>query len=214
MKKDLIVLVADKQQKATFDTLLSKRGPSLGIRAISHTVIAHEERDGGVYHQAESFLLPFIPLYHHALIVIDFAFRGAPNNVAELQHSIATRLHRNGWSAANCQVIVIEPELEAWVWATSNVVPQVLGQTWDEIHRLAATRGYWHEGQPKPHEPKALLDALLVPQKRVRDARLFRDLAAQVSLQGCTDAAFNLLCATLTRWFPGLQPQLEEATPT
>ncbi len=174
----------------------------LGIRAINYQVLAHSERDSGVYHQAELFLQPLVPLYDHALVSIDFAFRGAPKEASDLQASIAHRLHRNGWNKGNCQVIVLEPELEAWVWSASNKVPQVLGRTWDEIHSLAAARGYWHEGQPKPHQPKALLDALLVPQKRVRDARLFMDLAAQVSLHGCTDPAFNLLRATLTRWFP------------
>lgn len=202
MKRDLVVLAADKQQKATFDALLSKRCSALGIRTISYQVIAHSNRDSGVYQQAGLFLQPFIPLYQYALVVIDFAFRGAPTSATELQGSIANGLHRNGWNEANSQVIVIEPELEAWVWSRSNKVPQMLGQTWKQIHSLAVARGYWHQDQPKPHEPKALLDALLIPQNRVRDARLFGDLAAQVSLQGCTDAAFNLLRATLTGWFP------------
>ena len=74
-RRDLIVLVADSQQKQTVATLLTRRQPSLGIRQIAIDIDSdirpHPNRDPGVFHGAGSFLSVFAQQYQRALVVID-----------------------------------------------------------------------------------------------------------------------------------------------
>ena len=201
--KDLVALVADVQQEKTLETLLRERRPSLGIREITFDIYRHPRQDPGVFHEAHDFLAPVIDSYSHALVLLDEAWEGAPGGADVLRSELMARLARKGWTPERCQAIVIRPELEAWVWANSAVVPAVLRTTWKDIHALARRRGYWDEGQPKPAEPKALLEDILRQQRRPRSSSLFQALARRVSLARCQDQAFVLLRETLRGWFGG-----------
>lgn len=200
-RKDLVVLVADVQQEKTLETLLRKRQPSLGIRTIVFDIFRHPRQDPGVFHEAAEFLGPYTSSHDHALVLLDAAWEGAPGGAGHLCSELVRRLGAKGWGPERCQVIVIRPELEAWVWADSAMVPAVLRTTWDDIHALARRQGYWDEGRPKPDEPKALLEALLRQQRRPRSSALFQELARRVGLARCQDPAFVLLRETLVSWF-------------
>jgi hypothetical protein len=91
--------------------------------------------------------------------------------------------------------------LEAWVWANSRHVPDVLRTKWDAIHKLGQERDYWPAGTLKPSRPKELLEAILRQQNRPRSLSIFQDLARRVSVRNCQDPAFNLLQQTLASWF-------------
>ena len=98
MNKDLVILVADVQQEKTLETLLHERQPSLEIRTITFDIYRHPRQDAGVYHEAADFLGAYQPSqYHHALVVLDQAWDGAPNDVASLRQEILTRLHQTVW---------------------------------------------------------------------------------------------------------------------
>ena len=199
---DLVVLVADVQQEKTIETLLTVRQSALGIRAVNPDIYRHPRKDPGVYHEAADFLAPYLHSHAYSLVVIDAEWDGAPAGGAEqmrsrLLHQMATK----GWGADRCQIIVLDPELEAWVWSTSNIVPDVLRTTWDEIHALARQMACWNEGQAKPCRPKELLESILRQQKRPRSSALFQELAGKVSLNSCQDTAFSALRDTLKEWF-------------
>ena len=204
MSKDLIVLVADVQQEKTLETLLSVRSKSLGIRPVTFDIFRHPHKDSGVFHSAADFLAAYQPPeYECALVLLDHDWTGAPPATTELQQLLKQRLLTRGWQDTNCQVIVAAPELEAWVWSISPVVAEVLRTSWDDIHVLARRHNYWTAGNAKPDKPKELLEAILKQQKRPRSSAIYQELARRVSLAGCQDAAFQLLCTTLREWFAG-----------
>ncbi len=202
MTKDLVVLVADAQQETTIRALLDHRQGSLSLKAITYDVFRHPGKDYGVFHRPHDVLNACRPpRYQYALAVMDCAWGGSPGNAAHLRRNLLPRLNNLGWQAGQCEVIAIEPELEIWVWSRSPHVPQILRTSWEEIHALAQQHGFWVAGAAKPHQPKALLEALLQQQRRPRSSAIFQELARKVGLQGCRDAAFVLLRDTLQRWF-------------
>lgn len=199
---DLVVLVADVQQEKTLETLLTHRQESLGIRQITFEIYRHPRKDAGVYHEADDFLAPYISSHDFALVVLDSAWDGVPvGGTDHLQFELLQRMAIKGWAEDRCQIIVIVPELEAWVWAISDMVPKVLRTTWEDIRTLANQMHCWDESHLKPDRPKELLESLLRQQKRPRSSALFQELAQKVSLNRCEDPAFVLLRETLQRWF-------------
>jgi hypothetical protein len=204
MSKDLVALVADSQQEATLRMLLSQRHASFGIRPLTLDVYRHPHKDPGVFQEAPEFLAAYLapaPGGSHALVLLDAAWEGAPGEADVLRADLLHRLHLKGWPADRCQVVVIEPELEVWVWADSPAVPEVLRTNWADIRALAVRHGGWPGGRAKPNDPKALLEAVLRQQGRPRSAAIFQELAGRVGLTACTDPAFVLLRETLVEWF-------------
>ena len=45
----------------------------------------------------------------------------------EIETEVEGRLHKNGWAVDAVCVVVIQPEIEAWVWAGSANVAAALG---------------------------------------------------------------------------------------
>ena len=215
MSKDLVALVADSQQEATLRTLLSRRHASLGIRPLTFDIYRHPHKDPGVFYEAPEFLtasLSSTPGGSYVLVLLDAAWEGAPGNADMLRADLLRRLLLKGWPADRCQVVVIAPELEAWVWADSPAVPEVLRTSRADIRALADRHGGWPEGHVKPNDPKALLEAVLRQQGRPRSAAIFQELAGRVGLAACTDPAFVLLRETLVGWY-GQINTTDEASP-
>ncbi len=105
-----------------------------------------------------------------------------------------------GWS----DVIVIEPEVEAWVWSDSPHVDACLG--W---HGRQPSLRHWlmHEGlmEPggiKPRDPKEAFRRAVEETRTVPSSALFGKLARTVSVERCTDDAFNRFRQRLCSWFP------------
>jgi hypothetical protein len=202
MTKDLMVLVADMQQESTVKTLLVERQQALAIRPIVFDITRHPRKDSGDFHEAHDFLAIFQPpQYNHAMVILDQEWDGTPGDATHLRDTVLQRLYSSGWHAGACEVIVCDPELEAWVWSGSKHVPEALRTTWDAIHTLAQERGYWAGGAPKPSRPKELLEAILRQQRRPRSSAIFQELARQVGLRRCQDPAFNRLRHALASWF-------------
>lgn len=203
---DLIVLTADGQQAATIETLLLVRHQTLGIRPITYKVAVEPGNDPAVYRRGCDYLRGFIRQSSHALVIIDHEFSGAPATPEMLRDTLRNQLLRNGWDDGNCEVIVIVPELEAWVWAeNSPVIAEALGFSWQDIRNEAYASNYWRQGDAKPRRPKELLTSLLRRKNDRPNVGLFREVAERLerdSLRRCTDPAFNLLRDTLMKWFP------------
>lgn len=209
MNKELVVLVADIQQEQTLATLLRERGPSLGIRPVTLDILRHPRKDPGVFHEAADFLAAYLaPVYDRALVLLDATRDGAPGDADFLRQALLRKLIAVGWPRERCEVIVIAPELEIWVWANSPVVPEVLRTNWAAIRDLADRHGHWREGAAKPHEPKALFEAVLWQTHRPRSGAVFQELARRVGLADCQDPAFVLLRETLVRWFSATDPSV------
>lgn len=204
-RKDLIVLVADGHQEQTVATLLTRRQPSLGIRQISidigSDIRPHPHRDPGVFDEAGNFLSVFARQYQYALVLIDAEWREDPLSAEEIEEKIQGDLDKNGWEGRSA-VIVIDPELEIWVWSTSPHVPSLFGTDWETIKNLGYQTGHWQEGETKPSRPKELLVEVLRRTKTKYSAALYRQLAEKVSLRGCQDSSFHRFREVLQEWFP------------
>ena len=196
----LIVLTADRQQKQTVAALLNHRWQSLGIRQIQPGIFSHPRHDPGVYHEAGNFLAPFAKQYQYALVLIDSEWSGSPLDATKIKNKIQSDLDKNGWKGRSA-VIVLDPELEIWVWSRSPHVPTLLNTAWQTIREIGRREAYWNENESKPTRPKALLEAVLRHTKKKRSSSLFVRLAQKVGLDACEDESFKRFRNVLREWF-------------
>ncbi len=117
------------------------------------------------------------------------------------------RLAQNGW-ADHSAAIVIDPELEAWVWGNYAQVEDVLGwqQGGEGLRQWLIQKGFLQPPQLKPEHPKEALERALRILKKPRSSAIYHDLATGVSFDRCIDPAFQKLKQTLQNWFP---PRME-----
>jgi hypothetical protein len=201
MTLDLVVLAADKSIEQALAGLLT-RPEAIRIRPPSCTYLTHPGHDPGCYHQADELLQVFARDAAHALVILDRAWDGAPlGEPARLAADVEGRLRSRWGDRARC--IVIDPELEAWVWSDSPEVDQVLG--WGgrapDLRSWLRERGLWMSRDTKPSDPKAAFDAALRAARTPKSAAVFRRLGERVSFQRCSDPSFLLLLAILRGWF-------------
>jgi hypothetical protein len=201
-RKDLIVLVADKNMEVVLSGLLG-RSQSLGIRAISFDIFVHPRRDPGCLTGAGDFLRPFSGAYRYALVLFDHEGCGRESSSpGTLAVEVKARLEDVGWPG-RAEVVVLAPELEVWAWTDSPHVARSLGWT-DETPALRAwlaEHGHWQPDEAKPRQPKAAFEAALRQVRKPRSSAIYGDLARSVSLKGHTEPAFLRLTQALQRWF-------------
>lgn len=203
MTVDLLCLVADKNMAAAISGLLS-RPESLGIRAIECRVERHPRHDPGCFHEGAEFLRGRHAEAEHALVVLDHAWAGVP---ADSGHELEALLEgqlahagNEGWAKA----IVIEPELEAWVFSGSIHVSEALG--WKDrepgLREALASQSLWRDEHHKPTDPKAAMEWALKQVRVPRSSSIYGELASRVSTTNCTDRAFVRFRDLLQDWFP------------
>ena len=200
--RDLYVLTADADMKATMEALLP-RHQSLGIRPITFTVDRHLQRDPGCRVRASSWLRPFADSYRYALVMFDREGCGNPASRQAIEAQVQSDLGQMGWLGRS-RAVVIDPELEAWVWNRSPLTPRVL--RWNgspsAMKAWLRARNMWPAGQAKPPEPKRAMKAVLRQTGVRHSPTVFEDLARQVGTHGCGDPAFGEMVGTLRQWFP------------
>lgn len=202
-RKDLYVLVADQDMLQTMEKLLS-RGPSLGMRSIEYAVVEHIHRDPGCRTNASLYLRGQILDYDYALVMFDRKGCGDEASREGIQHEVEQELAENGWRDRS-KVVVIDPELETWVWNSSSRVSEILGwedRGYAEMKKWLAAEGLWAGNSAKPEDPKKAMRAALRKGRRNVSSRLFGQLAESVTLRRCQDPAFSEFKKTLRRWFP------------
>jgi hypothetical protein len=113
-------------------------------------------------------------------------------------------LRKAGWDD-RAAVVVIDPELENWIWSPSPHVAGCLG--WNKpdksIRDWLVEEAFLPEAtQSKPARPKEAMGAVLRLVKKPRSSAIFRAIAGRVALTHCIDPAFEKLRETLIAWFP------------
>jgi hypothetical protein len=113
------------------------------------------------------------------------------------------QLQSAGWGD-RARAIVIDPELEIWVWSDLRHIPAALGSKHDlpTLRRWLIDHHLWTEGRPKPDDPKSAMEKILRINSRPRSSSIYEDLARKAGLQRCQDLAFLKLRETLVAWFP------------
>jgi hypothetical protein len=201
-EKDLVVLAADGQMEFAAKGLLS-RGDSLGFRNLSVDIHVHPDKDPGCLLRGHDFLRPFCRQYRHAVVMLDREGCGREDSSREvLESELEKRLYSSGWGD-RAAAVVLDPELEAWVWSDSPQVDIVLGWA-DRTPRLVEwlrAEGYSQSGQPKPHRPKEAMERALRLARKGRSSAIFLQLAQRVSVNRCTDPSFLKFKAILQKWY-------------
>lgn len=187
---DLFCLVADKNMEAAVTSILKRPG-SLQIEPIKFEVTVHPRRDPGCYFESAEILRGWRHTAKNAIVLLDRAWDGAPEvSGEEMERKIEASLAEKGLSPW-ARVVVIDPELEVWVFSDSPHLAETLG--WEDTSHLRtdlAKRGFWQEGEKKPKDPKATLEWMLWTQKKPRSSAIYRELATRVGFQRCQDRSF------------------------
>lgn len=199
--KDLVILVADKNMEFAVKGILS-RPQALSIRQISFELFVHPHNDPGCLNDGHHFLRTSLNKSAHALVLFDREGCGREHLTRQqLEQQTEANLFRSGWQQA--AAIVLDPELEVWVWSDSPHTAEILG--WKNkqppLNRWLKNQGFLNEGQIKPPRPKESMEAALRQVRKPRSSVLYRRLAENVSFGRCTDEAFNKLKMTLQNWF-------------
>ena len=164
--------------------------------------VADGDNDPGLYTRGHELLRPFQASHHRAVVVLDAEWDGSPGSAA-IKHHLTQQILATGWQHNRFQVIVIDPELENWIWQPSEHVARGLG--FDNRQQLMADphlQQVWPEGQTKPTDPKEILETLLRKRRIPRSSAIYKQITSQVSVTRCQDASFQLLLETLRGWFP------------
>jgi hypothetical protein len=201
-KRDLIILVADLDMENAVKGVLTRSG-SLGIRSVGAEILRHPWRDSGCCTDGVTFLSPFVHRYEHALLLFDREGCGREDcSIEELEKEIGCKLSKSGWGDRSA-VVILDPELESWVWSDSPHVDEELG--WRGHHpplrTWLAERGFLQAQDVKPIRPKEALEAALRKVRKPRSPSIYSELAEKVSLLRCSDRSFIRFKITLQQWF-------------
>jgi hypothetical protein len=199
--RDLALLVADKNMDFAVRGILS-RPQALGIRPVTYEIRQHVNRDGGVRTTGPETLALLRKQFRNGIAMLDWEGSGTKAKSAiELEQELDARL-RQSWRD-RAKAIVIEPELDVWIWGSDNALREILewpgGQT---IRQWLAARGYKFDGSGKPVRPKEALDELMVWLDQPRSSVLYEKITGKISIAHCVDPAFMRLRSTLKSWFP------------
>jgi len=198
--KDLVLLVPDKNTQFALQGGLG-RPQALEIQPLEFEIRVHPGRDGGVRTSGAQVLALERTRFRHALMLMDIEGSGADTGASELEARLDSALGLR-WGK-DAKAIVIDPEVDVWMWGSDNLIQQVIG--WVEevgIRSWLVDQGFDFLRNEKPVRPKEALERLLREVSLARSSALYQQIASRISLRNCTDAAFQRMAGQLRLWFP------------
>ena len=208
MRRDCVFLVADGNMAAAIQGFLDREQfhQSLGIAPFEFSrdldLLVEPGHDPGVYLRAHELLRPYERSHQHAVILLDAAWDGSPG-AERISGDICGHMPGCGWATERFAVVVIDPELENWIWQDSpHVAAAVRHSETASLRDYLRGEGLWPEGASKPVRPKETLEAVLRRARRPRSSAVYREITQKVTTRGCQDAAFRRLVEALQQWFP------------
>ena len=199
--KDLFILVADKNAEYALKGALA-RPEALGIRPIEFEIRTHPGRDGGTRKTGPELLALQRRQYCHGLLMLDFEGSGTfLADAVALEKQLDGRLD-NQWKNA-AKAIVIEPELDIWIWGSDNAVEvSIEWPAGKSVREWLREQSFEFDANEKPTRPKEALEAALRVPALPRSSALYQHIASRISLARCKDTAFIRLRNQLLAWFP------------
>jgi hypothetical protein len=198
--RDLVVLVADKSMEFALRAGF-ERPESLGIRHVTVEFRQHPNRDGGTRTTGVQILALEHSRFRHALLVFDHEGSGTSESPQDLETGLDVLLSQT-W-ADKAKSIVIEPELDVWMWGSDNVLTELLRWPKSEsIREWLTNQGFTFQTNGKPTRPKEALEAIFTICHLARSAANYQMIASRVSIARCADPAFLRLREQLQIWFP------------
>lgn len=207
--RDCIFLLADKNMQAAFEGFFTRQGcpQRLGCGNFvfdprQDIAVASGDNDPGLYTRGHELLRPYQATHRHAVVVLDADWDGSPGKTAITEH-LTAQITATGWRADRFNVIVIDPELENWIWQQNDHVARGLGfGNSNELMADPDLQVAWPQGQVKPSSPKEILEFLLQKRRIPRSSAIYKQITSQVSVKHCQDSAFHRLIDSLRTWFP------------
>ncbi len=201
-------MVADKNMEACLHGLLGRDRWHLSIGCApvnideEDVIVAAGHNDPGLFARGAELLRPFAGIYQRMVVMIDADWDGSPGTQT-IQQCISRHLTNAGWSNDSGLAVVLDPEVDAWLWTRTDHTAKCLGwATWPALEGPLAAAGLWTANQPKPPRPKEAAAWALRLQREPRSSLVYRRLTETVGLGRCTDPAFVSLRDALRRWFP------------
>jgi hypothetical protein len=236
--KPLLLLLADSECASTFRGFFGREKfhQSLGCGPIQlnnanfdpeKDIRVHPAHDPGVWKDPQTILFAERHIYEKCLVILDEAWEGAPapeKIIEDIEGLVETEAK---WARDRFEVILIQPELEAWIWQRNPHVAEAFefngtdAQLWNFLakqslrldahkkkHRFIGANAdggsppVWPKTQRKPQNPKGLVEALAYHCHSGPASGMFNEISSKISVTGCVDPAFVKLRDTLREWFP------------
>lgn len=140
--------------------------------------------------------------FKHGLLILDFEGSGTSHaNALDLEAELDQDLERM-WPGG-AKAIVIQPELDVWMWGSDNMLQSTLN--WPDpqgIRPWVNNRGFSFHSNGKPERPKEAFKEVLMHIREPRSSALYGTIANKISLSKCVDPSFHRLRNQLQTWFP------------
>jgi hypothetical protein len=201
-QKDLVILTADNDIKATIQGILTRR--EIGIRIVTYDIFVHIYHDPGCFRDSQNFLRPLLNRYEYALVVFDKEGCGRDNKSREeVEHQVENKLFQNGWDNRSV-VITIDPELELWAWGDVSFLGNALGWPGNKLplNEWLYQKSLLRAHQIMPSRPKEAMEAVLKEIRKPRSSSLYQQLALSIEIGDCTEPAFSKFVYSVRNWFP------------
>jgi hypothetical protein len=204
-KRDIIFYVADNGMRTVLTGFLTREKFHLSLGCGKFEFDSEQDirvaptKDPGVHKTARELLRLFEWTHQHAVVILDADWDGSPGADAIRKH--VSEQMTAGWG--EYAVIVIEPELEAWILNENAHMARLFRCPDNYREILKAETEWWPEGQVKPDRPKEAIEYLRDKHRARASYADFGRLAAIMSVGQCIDPAFNELRDKLREWFPG-----------
>jgi hypothetical protein len=165
--------------------------------------VAVGKNDPGLYLCAAELLSPWLGEYKHAIVMLDAEWDGAPSAIDQ-KCEIERRLHQAGWSEDCVAAIVVEPEIDEWLWTGTIHTARALNwQSYEELETFLRSRGFLREGEQKPSRPKEAAQIAIREKRKPFSSAIHRYVAEKVSISRyCVEPGLCRLVETMRRWFP------------
>ena len=206
--RDCLFLVADKTMGGMVRGFLSRENFHLSLNCgpfefdpKQDLLVANGLNDPGLYNRANELLKGYRKSYRHAVVILDADWDGSPGTL-DILTRLRSHLEDAGWNRNEACAVVIDPELENWVWQDSRHVCAAVGyESFDRLRVDLEGQGFWLPGQNKPLRPKEAFEWTLRKTGKPLSSSIYQQMAAKVSIKGCKDEAFIDLITALRSWF-------------
>ena len=207
--RPLLFVVADKNMEYVLRGFFERNGWDRAVPcepfefdAARDILVAVGQNDPGLYKRANDLLRPFHGKYERVVVMIDAEWNGSPG-AEEIRAEIEAHIVSAGWAAKDGLALVLEPEIDVWLWSNSPHVATAMGwKNWDELRSSLKNNGWLMEAGIKPERPKEAAEWALRQRQKPRSSTLYWKIANVVSVSRCKDPTLNALLNALRRWFP------------
>jgi len=165
--------------------------------------IAIGQNDPGLFLRAAELLSPRLRQYRHAVVMLDAEWKGAPP-ADEQRKCVEADLRRGGWPETSIAAVIVEPEVDAWLWTGKIHTSRALNwESYEELERFLVERRMIEPGEQKPGRPKEAAELALREKGKPRSAAIYRQVAGHASIErNCNEPGLRYLVENMRRWFP------------